>query len=828
MPQRTLTSFTFFLLVMMQNWLFAYAQPPQSTQSGQGQAAPAIQNPSGGSVVAPSGSGTELQNASDPSTSGKPPAPDLVRPPIEVKSQGSEHRGRYLEVLEQGLESRRDLVNFKLVRFGSTFFIRSKEELTHSDDGIVPSDYVLRPGDELQVVTYNTKGGESTSSIGLDQNGQAYVPQVGPTSLGGLTLGQAQAQLNGQVQSKSSNFRVRLSMTKIRKIRVFILGEAGMPGSILMNPGSTLLDGLLAGGGPSNSGSYRKIQLQRSGRIYATYDLYQLFLKGITESPRLMEGDRIFIPPAGSQIAVAGEVARPAFYEVLNESNLGQVMRLAGGLKPEADKRQILIERMSDNVSRKLRDVNYSEINSINIKNGDTVTVKPLLEELANAIYIQGAVKRPGWYSVFKGITVSQLLAKAQGLKDGVFPGRSEIYRRKGPDKAIEIISFNLGDALGEPLNPEKNPTLQSRDTLIVYEVRDNFVNVAQVRVQGEVASPGEYPRFTNMRLRDLLFQAGGVSPEASDLAEIASRGTGGELRRREVSLTGVLADPSSPDNVVLGDLDTVIVRKALRARRWPATIRVSGEVYKPGVYTIDPERENLRDVVARAGGLTERAFPRGTVFIRQKGEILEPAQEKLTRDIFDLLQNIANKFAQAEENRRGSGRNATGAAINDAYSSALLPILAKGGPPGGIREIDRILTSTRVPLNLTQVIGKASIDPGVRDGDTLHIPPEPQVVVVAGAVIMPSPILFADGRSVDDYLRLAGGITADAASDKIFVIGVDGAITKKDEVRRLEKGDVIIVPPEPIVASSGAFETFISLAQIALNALFLGRILQP
>ena len=823
--------FVRFIAIFELVFVMAAAVFSQPTGTPSASPSPPVASPTTSPSAAPSAVPSATPSASPASTQPKQtPSPngldlDKVAAPPERRPQG-----RFFESVEQQVESRREKLNARLPRFGESFFNRSREELTRSDDGLVPPDYVLRPGDQVHTVAYNLQGGESVSDLTVDQYGQAYMPQVGPVTLGGLTLAQAQVALNNQVQARAANFRVKTTMTKIRKIRVFVLGEAKRPGGIVVNPGSTLLDALLASEGPTDNGSFRKVQLRRGGRLIAIYDLYQLFLDGSTNSPRLVEGDRIFIPTTGKQIAISGEVVRPAIFEVLREKNLAQMLKLAGGLKPQADKQQILLERLSGNSLRRLRDVKLFEAKNINIRDGDTVTVKPLLDELANAVYIRGAVKRPGWYSIPEGMRISSLLSKAQGMKDGVYPDRAEIYRRPNPEDKVRIISFDLRKALAENSLSADNPVLQPRDTVVVYEELESEVYAREVNIQGEVAKPGVYDRFENMTLRDLIHQAGGTTPEASDVVEITRKEKNGDLTKNILDLTVAINDPASSTNVALKDLDTVIVRKTLRARRWPATITVSGEVNQPGVYTINPEKDSLADILVQAGGLTRLAYPRGAVFIRKKNEILDRSQEKLAHDVFDVIQDIANRFAQAEENRTNGGlRGASGPAggYYNAASASLLPIFAKGAAEGGIREIDRILTTTRIPIGLSKLVNHEGRDPGVRDGDVLYVPPEPQVVVVAGAVVVPSPILHQDGLNLDQYIHLAGGVTEDAAQDKIFVIKADGTILRKDSVRGLEKGDVIIVPPQPIIAEADGFETFISLAQILINGLFIGRILR-
>lgn len=157
----------------------------------------------------------------------------------------------------------------------------------------------------------------------------------------------------------------------------------------------------------------------------------------------------------------------------------------------------------------------------------------------------------------------------------------------------------------------------------MVYSRQEALVDKERVRVQGEVRVAGEYVRFSEMRVRDLFTVAGGITPEASLKAEIARPGEQGRLVLIPIELDQVMARSDSPANIQVRDLDVLVVRKELRKRRWPASVTLIGEFNKPGEYAVDPERETLSDVVRRAGGMTELAYPRAAVFNRRIPEIL-------------------------------------------------------------------------------------------------------------------------------------------------------------------------------------------------------------
>lgn len=738
-----------------------------------------------------------------PAPTGDPTAPDW-------------HDVKVIDPLRRAEGLRSTMRPRDLTRFGSSFFSQARDELTGDTDSLLKPDYLIHPGDQLTATAYNIKGGETTSQLQVDSNGRVLVPGVGEFLVGGMTSAQAQAGLENLIRRQLPNMRVRLDITYARKIRVFLLGSVAHPGGYLVNPDSTVIDALLAGGGPNQNGTYRSIQLQRYGRVIQTFDLYQLLISGKTQSPRLIEGDRVFVPAAGPQVSIAGPVNRPAIFELKGETTLAQLIKLAGGVRPEAYGGLVQLERISDNMERVIYDIPLKQAPRTRLKAGDYFLVREVLDELANGVYVDGAVQRPGWYSLRGAQRVSQLLAQAQGMKDGAFPGHAEIYRLDAPDKPIKVIGIELDLALRG--DPRYDIPLQKDDRVVVYDQKLATYNRERVRVQGEVTRPGEYTRYDSMKLRDLLYQAGGLTPNASGEAEVARRTPVG-LQTLVVNLDQVMMSPDAPDNLALSDLDTVMVRKSLNARLWPAYITLDGEVKKPGVYAVDPTKDTLQSVLARAGGLTENAYPAGAVFVRNKVDIMRPENERLSELIFINTEIIARQIAsiQAATNNDAAAAlrlSAANAAINEEGLTAIP------------RVINRILATNRIPLDLADLLASGTGDPGVRDGDILVVPQAPTTVVVAGAVNLPSAVLYRPGTPAVDYIRVAGGRTKDAEEDEFFVMRANGEMLSGRDSDQLAPGDSVLVPPAALIAEPGAWERFLQVFQVAVGGIALWRII--
>lgn len=763
---------------------------------------------------------------SDPTPSAVSPASavptDADAPTTETssKSKGtSSTEGlRVMQGLEKARVVNRARVFKSLERFGSSFFDRSREEMIDTAELTVPDDYRLVPGDQMNVTAYNIHGGDNSSTLEVDNKGQFYVPGAGPVGVEGLTKSQVDSKLEALITSRFPNMRIRTAFVKIRKIRIFVLGEGRRPGGYLVNPNATVLDVLLNAGGPSPSGSYRRISLQRNGQTISNFDLYDLLIRGKTSSPRLQHGDRIFVPLKGPEVSIAGEIQREAIYELRGEKTLAEVLNLAGGLKPEAYSPAIKLERVDQNRSRRLLDLSYREATKTGVQAGDLIYVNPVLDDLANGVFIEGAVRRPGWYQLNLGMKVSDLVRQAEGLENGAYADQAELYRVEARSEPLQMVGFDLRKALlGDPT---QDLPLRSEDRVVVYSRKAALVDTERVRIQGEVKSPGEYARFENMKVRDLITLAGGVNPEASTKAEIARPGANGQLSLIPVDIDLVMANSSSAANLPIRDLDVLIIRRELRSKRWPASITLVGEFKNPGEYAVDPDRETLADVIRRAGGTTNLAYPKAAVFTRELPEILAKNQKELAEDVFADLQEIAKQIALVENLRQNQklGLGVGGQVNFSQLSSAAI------APP---RRLNSVLSTGRIPIDLNEIIERNVGDPRVKNGDVLFLPQKPEMVIVSGAVVLPSPIVWKAKHNANNYIEQAGGFAEDAARDKVLVLRVNGSLVQAGKAGALEPGDLILVPPKALVARPRVFEQFLNVLQVVANGAFLWRVFQ-
>ena len=260
------------------------------------------------------------------------------------------------------VESLRD----KLQPFGYDLFSGTPSTFAPVTDIPVPVDYVFGPGDNLRVQLF---GKESNSyTLTVNRQGNIDFPELGPISVAGLSYQDVRSLLQQTVSERMIGMKAAISMGELRSIRIFVLGEAFQPGTYTVSSLSTVTHALFAAGGLNDIASLRNIQVKRNGKVLNTFDLYDFLLKGDTSNDvRLQAGDVVFIPPFESRVGIGGEIKRPAYYELKNEQSVSDVISLAGGFKPTSVSELVQIERVSNNGSFQLFDLDLTVSKNVEI-----------------------------------------------------------------------------------------------------------------------------------------------------------------------------------------------------------------------------------------------------------------------------------------------------------------------------------------------------------------------------------------------------------------------------------------------------------------------------
>lgn len=703
-----------------------------------------------------------------------------------------------------------------LKRFGSEVFAR-RGVVT---DGAAPldvpvgPDYVVGPGDTLAIDIWG--GVTQTISRTVSPDGHVALLEAGDVQIAGLTLEQAQRLIQESLKRQYRDVQVSVTLARLRTIRIYVVGDVQRPGAYEVPSLSSPLTALYAAGGPTAVGSLRVLKHYRGKQFIGAIDLYDFLLHGIREDERLQAGDSLVVPATGPQVAVWGAVRRPAIYELKDDNSLAALLEDAGGFTVAASLQHISVERIDANQQRETISVGSGDhqenstgdaIAKFQVKDGDRIHVAPIAPYSERVVYLEGHVVRPGRHPFKDGMRLSDLIGSYQDLlPEPALQG--EVIRLVPPDLHAETIDFNVPDVL----IGNGNFPLQSFDTIRVFGRYD--VDAPKVEIRGEVLRPGSYPLSEGMTAAQLVRMAGGFKRDALvETADLISyhvvNGTRVESERADIHIGDAVekGDVAADRNLKPGDVLTV--HQITGWNDIGASITIEGEVAHPGSYGFQ-EGERLSDVLRRAGGFRETAYPAGAVLIREEVQKLEEKSRA------ELIRQIETSSAAAR----------------------LTPNLGTADPGGQLlliqQQQEQILSrlksqpaTGRLVIHITQEINGwagTSADIEVRRGDVLRIPKRPGFVLVSGQVYNASAITFTPGKSAGWYLQHAGGATAAANRKEIFVIRANGSVVGRRSgewydrdvlATRLAPGDVVVVP-QKIIGASLFWRNLLSTAQIA------------
>src|SRR5690348_3342491 len=297
--------------------------------------------------------------------------------------------------------------------FGQSLFIGPPSTFAPLDLLAVPSDYIIGPGDELQVRVWGQV--QADLRVIVDRSGQIYIPQVGLVSVAGVHYGDLEQHLKSEVSKIFKNFNVSANVGRLRSIQVLIVGNAQYPGKYTISSLSTLVNAIFASGGPTAQGSLRHIQVRRDGTTIADFDFYDLLIRGDkSKDVRLQPGDVLYIPPVGPLAAISGSVNTPAIYELKGNSTLSDLIEIAGGLSSLADTGRITIERLVNHQARKTLEFPYDDTSrSMPLQDGDIVRVLSIVPSFQDTVTLRGNIANPGRYPWKPGMRIRDLIPNA-------------------------------------------------------------------------------------------------------------------------------------------------------------------------------------------------------------------------------------------------------------------------------------------------------------------------------------------------------------------------------------------------------------------------------
>ncbi len=747
-----------------------------------------------------------------------------------------------------------DSVGRPLPLFGQSLFQHPPSTFSPVDWMQVPSDYVIGPGDELQINIWGQV--EANLRVVVDRAGQIYIPRVGEIQVAGVHYGDLAQDLKQQISKIFKNFDLTANLGHLRSLQVFVVGNARYPGTYTISSLSTLVNAIFASGGPDPQGSLRHIQVRRDGDTITDFDFYDLLIKGDkSKDVRLQSGDVIYFPHVGPLVAIAGSVNTPAIYEMKGNSTLNDLIADAGDLSTVADTSKITIDRVVDHQARKTLEFSLdTQSRDLAVKDGDIVRVLSIVPRFEDTITLRGNVANPGRYPWKPGMRIRDLIPNAQALltrhywrnRAAIVNGRATEYpvpqkslmaRREEPAAGMTGANGPTGATVqasdqnpgGVPAgaagisNAGPGPYPQNEPSPSVAETGTPDGSPAQRQASPQM-SGGSGNTNSVTRLVD---QVRGYAPEINWDYAIIQRVNPIDLTSKLIWLNPRKAiieqDEASNLDLKPGDIVTIFSQRDISVPQADRAqyVVVEGEVMRPGIYKLQTN-ETLRSVLQRAGGLTPDAYVYGTQLTRESARL---AQQRSIDELAHTMELQIRQSAVATAASANPGDLQQTLAAQEAIIGQLRSTRASG--------------RVAIPVAPTDKSVNDFPDMIMEDSDRLLIPHVPSTVSVVGDVYNPGSFIFETRNSVRSYLDIAGKGKPQSDLHHAFVLRANGIVVAATNVNglftggkfdrlRLYPGDQIVVPYK---LPTGAFVrgirdwTQIS-SQMALTAAALAVIL--
>lgn len=712
--------------------------------------------------------------------------------------------------------------------------------------GAVQDYFMLSSGDELEVFFTGQRTDRDTYTI--NSQGLLVIPDFPPIPAAGRTIGQVRISIEAAAQNLH-NTKPYVSLASVRQIGVLVVGHVKRPGRQTLTVFHTVLDALMEAGGIEKTGSLRQIKLVREGRS-AQIDLYALLLHGATHMDmQLRDGDRIIVPAIGPTLAVAGEVKRPGIYEILPDRRdlrkqpgtgsekltLNEMLELGGGVLAPGMNRFIKLgvtpagKEQVDDITDPYKPV---------FSDGAVLMVSKGTEKRAGTVELTGQTRRPGLHALNKDTMLSDLLPNEDVLGDDIYPLIGVIERWDGDHLTRKLLDFPLRLVLkggfdsalkdGDIVHLFSNAQIRNLDTgegeeekllqnvaytnkgrttpdedLITDETMAAYLKERSAFLRGAVRDEGHYPVSEGVSLDSLIAVAGGLALEADrGNIEVTSSHNGPETTRTHVNL-----HETDPRQVMIGAGDSVRVNQKFNKVK-DNSVLIMGEVRNPGRYDLVPG-DKISDLLERAGGLTDQAYPYGAIFSRESERKAEEMRFKAQAREVELAISAA---LEADDEKVNAGK------IAEARSLA-----------SELREAQGVGRIT-VEANPDALAANPQLDLLLESGDRLFIPKRNLSVRVSGEVLSPASLQFRERKSSLDYIHEAGGFTFHADKDRAFVIYPDGSAqplqvnTWNYKPVMIPPGSTIVVPrdPKPFDFIQSAKDVSQILSNLAVTAIFI------
>lgn len=668
--------------------------------------------------------------------------------------------------------------------FGRDIFNNPRLNFEPNMNIATPQNYRLGPGDAVYVDIYGAS--QKTIESTITPDGTIVIEGYGPIELSGLTVNQANSKLKATLGARYKSSKVKLTVGQTKTISVNVMGEVMTPGTYTLSAFATVFHALYMAGGTNSIGTLRNIKVFRNNRQVTTVDIYDYILNGkMTGNIRLAEGDVIVVGPYDCLVSISGKVKRPMYYEMKQTESLASLMKYSGGFTGDAYKKSVRVVRKSG-TQYSVFNVGEFDMSSFRMSDEDSVSVDSILPRYSNMVEVRGAVFRPGMYQMGGEVeTVRTLIQQAEGVTEDAFTAHAIMHRLK-PDRTLEVIQVDVDGIMNGRV---ADIPLKNEDVLYIPSKKELQEDLT-LTIHGEVMYPGIYKYADNETLEDLVLQAGGLKETASLMkVDVARRIVDQRLTTSSDTIAHTFSFALKDGFVIDGEpgfvlkpYDEIYVRKSPGFYK-QQNVYVEGEVLFAGTYTLSKKNERVSEIIKKAGGLSNMAYPQGARLERR----LTNLERKRVAEIMKLQRE------QREDEIRSQ-------AIKSGKSISDLKQLAS---------TDNYEIPDFYPVGIE--LDKAIANPGsdadivLREGDRLTVPVYNGTVKINGEVMYPNTVAYKEGKGINYYIDLAGGFSGKAKKSRTYIIYMNGDVAKAGHGVKVKPGCEIVVPQKSMSKMSTA-----------------------
>ncbi|MEG1580172.1 MAG: SLBB domain-containing protein [Bacteroidaceae bacterium] len=639
--------------------------------------------------------------------------------------------------------------------FGRNIFNKENLSFEPNMNIATPTNYRLGPGDAVYIDVWGAS--QKSIQVTVSPEGIIDIEGYGPISVSGLTVAEANSRLKRTYGARYANSNIKLTVGQTKTIMVNVMGEVEAPGTYTLSAFASVFHALYMAGGVNDIGTLRDIKVFRNNRLVTHVDVYDYILNGkLTGNVRLTDNDVIVVGPYNCLVNVAGKVKRPMYYEMKATESIGTLLNYAGGFTGDAYQKNLRLTRKTGG-EYSVFTIDEFERGKFKVADGDSLTVDSFIPRYSNMVEVKGSVFRPGMYQVGGSVmTVRALIEASGGLTEDAFTARAVMHRRKA-DRTLEVLPLDIAGVMNNTIS---DIPLRNEDVLFIPSKKD-AQEEKMFSIYGEIIYPGIYDFADNTTLEDLVLQAGGLKDAASMVKVDVSRRMRNNKSKQSAREIAKVYSFSLKDGFVIDGTPGFILEPfdEVFVRRSPGYVdqkhvMIEGEVAFSGTYALAKKTQRLSDLVVEAGGLTAFAYASGARLERK----LTYAEKLRQQSLMKLLNN------------------------DDSISTKKLDL-------GETRYIG---------INLDKALahpGDDQWDLVLEEGDRLLIPEYSNTVSINGDVMFPTTVSFRKGAKIKDYINQAGGYGQRAKTNRVFVINMNGTVSRAKNISDLTPGCEIVVP---------------------------------